>query len=311
MRIFLWIVLLVLAFEAFAQEPQVPAELLKPRRRLQGNQITFCVNQAATLYTFDRAIGEAVASTLLLKPRFVETTYTGFGLLDDGDLMTNLFVDLTNNCDAFIGFNLSAGNYPDWLSFSRSYAKVPYVLAVKNPDYKNLGDIPRGKAVGSGLGTSIDAFFGAYTRNLPDDQSWRRIPYGDFEVMMTRLNEGKIEGALLWAPTVFKLTNGNPEQAGVYIRPTDPINKVESNLGIAIRAKDVSLRTMIDGAVTSILKDGTVKKLLEGNRIMGEPAVLDSIQPTANGIKPWMWGLIGALVVLVAGLSMRLRRRVR
>lgn len=310
MKWFIWIFLFLLAFEALAQEPQVPAELLKPRRRLQGNQITFCINQAATLYNFDQQLGEAIAQTLLLKPRFVKVTYAGFGLLDDGDLMTNLFVDLTNSCDAAIGFNLSAGGYPDWLGFTRAYSRIPYVLAVKNPAYKNLGDIPKGKAIGSGLSTSIDAFFGAYNRSLPENNSWQRIPYGDFDLMIRRLKEGKLEGALIWGPTLNRIAHGDPEKEGLFVRPTNPIQTVESNLGLALRAKDVSLRTMLDGAVSAVIKDGTVARLLRENGIAGEAGSLENIQPQAKNLPSWLWVVLaGAVIVLAVLARLRPRRR--
>lgn len=300
------LMVLLVGLEALAQEPQVPAELLKPRRRLQGNQITFCVNASATLLKFDRAVGEAVASALLMKPKFIERDYSGFGLLDDGDLFTNLFIDLTNSCDAFIGLNLGAGVYPDWLTFSRPYALVPYVLAVKNPAYKRLGDIPRGKAIGSGLGTAIDAQFGAYLRNIPADQAWQRIPYGDFDLMIKRLEDGTIEGALLWAPVFNRVTGGNAAEQGLAVVSTDPIKTVESELGIALRARDMFLRTMLDNAIVSILKDGTIERMLTANHLMGRPASSDG--PNAKGdIRPIHW-LIGLVALLGVGLAAWLRR---
>lgn len=297
---------LLLGLEALAQEPQVPAELLKPRRRLQGNQITFCVNSSATLLKFDRAVGEAIASALLMKPKFIERDYSGFGLLDDGDLFTNLFIDLTNSCDAFIGLNLAAGVYPDWLTFSRPYARVPYVLAVKNPAYKRLEDIPRGKAIGSGLGTAIDAEFGAYLRNLPGSEAWQRIPYGDFALMLTRLKDGTLEGALLWAPVLNRLTQGDPAAQGLYVASTLPIKTVESELGIALRARDVFLRTMLDNAIVAILKDGTAERMLTANHIMGRPA---SSETRSQAIRPIYYWLTGLVALLGAGMALLLRSR--
>lgn len=308
MRPILWVVVLLLAFEALAQEPLVPAELLKPRRRLQGNQITFCVNGAATLYAFDRAVGRSLAETLLLEPRFVELSYTGYGLLDDGDLLSNLFVDLTNHCDGFIGFNLASGVYPDWLSFSRSYARIPYVLAVTNPEYQSLGQIPRGKAVGSGLGTSADAHFGAYVRELPEGQSWQRIPYGDFALMLRRLKEGKLEGALIWPPVLYRLSGGDPERQGFYVRATDPLKSVDVQLAIAIRAKDTSLRAMLDKAVATIIEDGTVARLLKEQNIMGSPGEAGGIQPGAT-VPVWVWLLAAAAVLALVLIPRRSRRR--
>ena len=287
----------------------VPAELLKPRRRLQGNQITFCLSPTSMVADLDRAVGKAIASSLLLEPRFVEVEYTGFALLDDGDFFTNLFIDLTNNCDAFMGLNLDPG-YPDWLTFSRPYVRIPYVLAVTKPEYKKLSDIPRGKSLGLPLSTGIDAHFGAYARTLPESQSWQRLPYGSQGSMLEELLKGTIEGAFFWSPSLQNLLKGKPDQATkVRTISLAPLTSIETQLIVAMRARDSLLRSTVDKAILSIIRDGSVARILKEQNIAGAPGALDASElgPLRN---PVVLGVgLGVIVLGILGAMLARSRR--
>lgn len=311
MRIFLLILVwLMLAAEALAQEPSVPAELLKPRRRLQGNQITFCLSSTSIVADLDRAVGTAIAKSLLLEPRFVEVQYTGFALLDDGDFFSNLFIDLTNNCDAFMGLNLDPG-YPDWLTFSRPYARLPYILAVTKAEYQKLGDIPRGKTLGLPLSTGIDAHFGAYARNLPESQSWQRLPYGTQGAMLEQLLNGTLEGAFFWAPSLQNLLKDKPADAArVRAVSLDPLTLIETQLVVAMRARDTLLRTTVDKAILSIIRDGSIARILKEQNLAGAPGALDASElgPLRNPVFLGIGAGVIVLGILGAMVAVRSRR---
>lgn len=302
-----FLLLLLLLAEGLAQVPNVPQELLKPRRRLQDNKVFLCVNTAGTLQDLDRAIGQAIAKEMLAEAVFVEVDYSGFPVFDDGDFFYSLYIDLTNNCDGFLGLNMAVSTYPDWLNFSRPYATIPFVMLSKNPDWKSLGDVPKGKAVGTLVSSSADAQLINYQQALSEDQRWQRIPYGSPQQMVQRLNDGTLSALLIWSPLLANL-GPNLQTQGLYLGSTDPLPPVATVLGVALRVQDAALRNVLDQAIGSLINNGAIQNILQAQQILGTAG---GNQPTSsNPSSPLVWPwLIPAAAVL--GLAFALWRRRR
>lgn len=267
MALLLWA---VSALSAMAQVPYIPAEYLSGQRRLQGSSLAFCVYESSPTYAFDRAVAEEVAITLLLEPNFVEVEPPPFRLAQE-DIVEELYVLLMDHCDAIVGFTLAAESYPDWIALTRPYYWTPYVLAVTDPSYRQLTDIPRDKAIGSRLLTQADIEFIRFLTSLPQDQRWRRFPYVNDALLVERLLDGTIAGALMWAPALYRETGGAPQALGIRTISTSPLRNLERPVGMAVRSSDSFLRVMLDDAIAALIEDGVIDQLLAETNTLGRP----------------------------------------
>lgn len=245
---------------AAAQIPVIPPDYLHDYLRLQGDQLTYCVLTDRSTTEFDIAVAEAISDALLLKSQFVPVK-AEFPLFDENDFFYEIYLRLTNDCDAFVGFSLMSEGYPDWLSVSDSYISLPFALVVVNPDYRSLGDIPTDKAIGLQMGGTADMEFLAYYTSLADRDRWTRLPYGNDQLMLQRLEEGVIQAAILWLPNLLELTDGDPEAAGFFPASTNPLRSFSVQLGLAFRGDNSYLQTMFDSAIESLKTDGTIERL--------------------------------------------------
>lgn len=271
---YLWWILCLIPF-ILAQQPDVPSEFLDPRRRMQGDNIVFCIDSSSVTAGFDRAAAAEIASALLLEATFFEVDYSDVGIEGAEGFFYLLFIDLTNNCDAFMGLNLAVSGYPDWLTVSRPYAKVPYVLAVMNESYDSLTDIPRDNAIGSQLASTGDVQFITYLQTLSADNRWRRLPYADSELMIQRLLDGTLAGALIWAPVLSRIADGgNPAASGIHIISAEPLKNLDVDLGIVLLSQNAFLRTQLDEAIVALTEDGVIERLLEEHNILGHSGEL-------------------------------------
>lgn len=255
---------------AWAQVPWVPPEYLSNVRRLQVSSITFCIYVDGPTAEFDRAVAMEIAAMLLLEPQFLELVRPPFRLTDD-DLVEELYILLTDHCDGILGLSLIADSYPDWIGLTRPYYWTPYVLAVTDSNYRRLSDIPRDKAIGSRLLTQADMEFISFLSTLPTDQRWRRIPYINDRLLVERLLDGTIAGALFWAPALYEATGGNPDDLGIRIASVSPLRGLERPVGIGVRSSDSFLRLMLDEAIAALTEDGIIDELLERTGMLGRP----------------------------------------
>lgn len=264
-------IVLVSSVVVFASEPYIPAEFLNRRRRLQGNEITFCVYEDSATYAFDRAVAEEAAHMLLLEPRVFDVQPPPFRT-GDSDVLEEMFVLLSDHCDAIVGLALLADTYPDWIVFSRPYYYTPYVLVVADPEYDRLLDIPRDKAIGSQMLTHADWEFISFLSSLPKEQRWQRIPYLNDTVMVERLLDGTLAAALMWAPAYQREVAALPDGHEVRVVPASPLRNMERPVGMAMLSADTFLRVMLDDAIVAMVEDGIMDELLAATETMGRPA---------------------------------------
>ncbi|HEY4202391.1 MAG TPA: hypothetical protein VGM83_17700 [Devosiaceae bacterium] len=257
------------ALPAMAQD--LPESLENQGTRLQGDQITFCLDRGAPGAAFDMKVGQAIADALLVKAAFTDSP-SGFPI-DAGGYLAELKIVMANKCDVLLGISLQPNfPYPDWATPTRPYATVPFVLAVTDPNYKSLADIPRDKMLGTALGSIGEYTFITYSLQQPEDQRWKRLPYADPNLMLTRLKDGHLGGIILWQPSLLKVTNGDPAAAGVRIVPTDPVPASGVDVAALVSSRDSFLRSQIDDAIASLTADGTIQSLLDSVKFAGTPA---------------------------------------
>lgn len=261
------------AAPAFAQLPDVAPEWYSDVRRLKGDRLTFCWWEGDTAKAIHRAVGQELADLLLLEVSFHEVPGTYLDIMGEESFWERVFLALVEDCDAFMGFRLREG-LPDWLRPSRSYYRAGALLAVTDAEIRNLADMPAGRWVGSKLAGIADAHVIVYAGNLPADRRWRRLPYDSDETMLEHLRDGFLSGAVMWAPTLYHLTEGDPEGYGVYVRPLDPVAAVEVDVGIVVRSRDVYLRNVLDQAIDAAIRDGIIQDVLDSLGYPGKPGAL-------------------------------------
>lgn len=258
------------AGSAFAQAGGLPQELQNNTTRLQGDQITFCLDEQSVGAPFDHRVGEAIASALLLNAKFTRAP-SGFGL-DAQGYLDELQIVMANECDVLLGVSLQPNfPYPEWASPTRAYAQVPFVLAVTDPSYNSLADIPKTRKLGTALGSIGEYAFITYNQQLPEAERWKRLPYADPKLMVTRLKDGTLGGIILWGPSLSRAVGGNPADAGLRVIDTSPVAQSFVLVGALVSSRDTFLRSQVDSAISSLIADGTMQSLLDEFGYQGKP----------------------------------------
>ncbi|WP_417579796.1 hypothetical protein [Pelagibacterium sp.] len=238
----------------------VDRSLLESWRLTTGNIIRFCQYDGSPTQAFDRALAEAAAQQLLVNAEF---TVLGANYGIGGEYAAeDLFVSLTNDCDVMLGMGLAANMYPVEFISTRPYVGFSYVLAVADETIDGLGDIEGGNRVGAPVGSFGFAALSRYIATLPAEQRLVALPYGETDLMVTRLLDGTISGMVLYGPTLAKFENENPIAGDIFIRPLADQIGANIEIGGLLLSRNGYLRTLLDEAITVMVEDGTVAALL-------------------------------------------------
>ncbi len=235
-------------------------EQLENWRIATGDTIRYCHYPASPTAEFERALGEEIASRLLLASSF-QSLPTGYGI-DGQFFFEDLFIQLTNDCDIALGLAIEPGFFPVEFTVLQPYANFGYVLVVTDPSITGLRDIPRNERIGTEIGSRGETRLASYILTLPRDQQWQRLPYGDPELMLTRLLDGTISGMVLYGPTFARLRQGHPDEE-LHVLSLDPVQGASINVGGALLAERVFLRAVVDPVIGEMIEDGTIMQLLE------------------------------------------------
>ena len=126
-------------------------------------------------------------------------------------IWTMLYRVFLETCDLYLGFKLIPDAYPEWLTLTRPYYRAGYVLAVTDPAWKSLADMPRSQAIGATIGTSADIRLIQYLQALAGE--------GPLEPLSDVVRRGRAAlgrcaatagAALVWAPALWALQAGDP-----------------------------------------------------------------------------------------------------
>jgi polar amino acid transport system substrate-binding protein len=254
---------------AFAQPPGLPTDAYEGLRRVQGDRVTFCVDASPYTQPLERAILQAIADALLLEARFVDVQAT-YSITAEA-LLEDLYVLLADHCDAYAGISYTDGGYADWMTMTRPYVRYRSVLVTNQPDVDALRNLPRDATIGSLMTSQADTSLIAYLQSLPTQDRWRRLPYGDLELMLERLEDGTLGAALVWEPALYGRVGNDLEAAGLRAIDPSPLFGLEVSVAFALLGQNVYLRQALDAAIGSILEDGTLAAVLQGSTI---PAAL-------------------------------------
>lgn len=243
--------------------PDVPREYIERFRNLGGDRLRFCVYPLGLTAELDREVARAIAGALLVEAEVFEVSSVirvpGLSTIPISE--EELFVHLSNNCDAFLGFTLGTGLYDPWLTPSRPYATTRFVAVTLDEQLRRLGDLPPGGVVGTEMLTEGDAQVGAYLRSLPEDRRWRRFPYPHAPVLIERLGDGTVTVAVAWEPAVMYAT----ELHGLEARVLDPapVSLPTRDIGMVLRSDQLFVRDAVDAAIAALVADGTLAEIFE------------------------------------------------
>jgi polar amino acid transport system substrate-binding protein len=265
--------LCIMAWEASAQvEDLPPRDVYIERGRTRGDQITFCVNPAAMMASFDSALARELAARLLLTPTIIEVkTWHPTEPLDYRIPLgyDELYIEFAERCDGFMGFTLAQG-YPSWLIVTRAYLTTRTVLATITPQYHRLADIPMNRPIGTRMLGGADNQLLVYLQSLPEKSRWPRAPYLNNKILIDRLADQTVAAAFVWEPALFRATDGALEPAGFRIIAA-PFESSETEFGIALRSKDRYLSTTLGQAIEALRADGTIDTLLVDHGLAPRP----------------------------------------
>lgn len=220
--------------------------------------LRFCIVTNSPLRDLDRAIADAIGSTLLIR---VETFDLDLSIVQNSSERERvLFINLTDNCELMMGANLAWRPLPDWLTISRPYYNAPYVLAVREGTYDSLGEIPVRSAVGSSLLSVVDQQFSTYLESLQPERRWYRLPYDDIPTMLADIRAGTIEGGLLPAPFAGSSTSSALD--GLDLVSIAPLKDDPMQLGALLLVRHAFLRTAVDQAIDALQQDGTIDRII-------------------------------------------------
>ena len=249
---------------ALAQfEDMPPRDVYRERGRTRGNQIALCVNSAAMMASFDKALAEQIASRLLLTPNVIEIkTWHPTEPLDYRIPLSfeEIYIEFAERCDGFMGFTLAQG-YPSWLTITRPYLTPRVVFAATSPEFRKLADIPVNRPIGTRMLGGVDNQLIVYLQSLQEKSRWQRLAYFNNKMLLDRLLDHTVAAAFVWEPALYRATDGDPESKGIHVIPA-PFELSQTELGIGLRSNDAYLATTLGQAIDSLRADGTIDRLL-------------------------------------------------
>ena len=253
---------MLVATSAFGQSAGVPPEEMNNTRRLAGDQINVCFDITSLGRAFDEDVAKAIGDALVLQVNVVEG-FGGFPLNGDG-FIDELTLAMNNTCDMFMGVAVSANSpLSDAFSLTRPYATIPFVIAVAEPGWESLGDIPKDRKLGTAMASLGEMNYITWAQQQPEADRWVRYPYADFSKMATRVLDGTIAGMVLWQPALARLQKERPDAAKLRIIANDPIPPADVSVGALVSSRNSFLRSQVDQAIDALVQDGTIATLME------------------------------------------------
>jgi len=243
---------------AAAQVPYVPAELLDTRVRLQGDKVTTCVFKDLASTDLDRAAAELISNALLVNHDVLEIP-SDFQIYSEEEFYYDVYLRLVNDCDLVAGISLATENLPDWLTLTAAYASLPFVVITTDSDYRSLGDIPAGSAIGIQMGSLADMNFLNWSLSLPGEQRLRRLPYSDDELLLQRLADGSLEAAVIWLPNL--LDQPGWQQGDYRVIDSAPVAETTVDTGFLLLANQTWLQGQVDVAIAALESSGALAEL--------------------------------------------------
>jgi ABC-type amino acid transport substrate-binding protein len=261
---------LLLVAPALAQTSGIPPEELNNTRRLNGDTINACFDVTSLGRAFDEDVARAIGDALFLEVNVVEG-FGGFPVNGDG-FLDELTLAMNNTCDLFMGVTVSANTpYSEAFSLTRPYATIPFVVAVADPDWQSLADVPHDRPLGTAMASMGEMNFITWAQQQPEADRWVRYPYADYNKMATRVIDGTIAAMVLWQPTLARLQAERPDAGALRVIANDPLPPAAVSVGALVSSRNSFLRSQVDQAIDALVADGTIAALMDQHGYQGQP----------------------------------------
>lgn len=250
--------------------PALSSDFLRTETLLDDDTIRFCVYGDSAIGDFDRAVAQLLGDSLFLKVEFYEVKPPiGIAGMDTIPIsIEDLFLMLTNECDAFMGLELASSVYPVWMNLTRAYLAAPYVTVVRAGEYADLSALPDKAKVATQTLTSGDIMFNAYRETQPETQRYRRIPYPTTTLQFERLRDLSVEAAIVWEPW---FSHPLMDVTGLEVVPNGDVRLPNREIGIGVRSRDDFIRASLDQAIEMLQADGTLGELYAASLAASAP----------------------------------------
>jgi polar amino acid transport system substrate-binding protein len=248
------------ASAAWAETPFVPDEW-KYGRRQESSTLHYCVDARDPDLPIARKIGETVAAALLLQPK---EHVIGENVV--GESIDSLYRVFLETCDVYLGFKLLVDAYPEWIKVTRPYYRGSYVFVTTNADWRSLADMPQSQAIGSTMGTSADMRLVQHLQALTPAARWSRFPMSTDEAALKAMTSGTVGVALVWGPALWALQRSDPAFARLRLISPAPMAASFADIGAAVLANQSFLMNSVDQAIASLVADGTIQAILDGDK---------------------------------------------
>jgi|SRR5690554_748878 len=238
--------------------PELPPELLNPVLQLDSDSIRFCYYPDGATAQLDILMADAIAGALLLNAELFAAkgpiSIPGIDFIPISE--DDLFLFLSNDCDAFMGFTLASGVYPEWLTFSRPYARTGFKAITRVGGIESLADLPPGSIIGTVMMSEFDMELANLIGTQPEERRWRRFPYPTAQLAVERLFDETVDVAVSWEPTMNQVIAESVEQ---YVEVnTASLGSPSRLLGVAMLSNQSFLRTIIDTALSELSQSGAL-----------------------------------------------------
>ncbi len=251
-------------------QPDVDRNLYQGALRQRGNELVFCIWTSSPTAALDRAVARDLAAGLLLAAEFYELDLPQDRI--DENFQESLFIALADHCDVAMGVTLDWDPLPDWLTITASYYDAPYLMVVKadNPA-ATLADLPPASQVASIMFTGADMSFADFIGTLPAAARPKRLPYDTNDRALAHLQEGRVPAALVFGPSLYAATGGDPATAGLKVIGTAPLVLPARGIGAVLLVRDKFLQSELDRSIASLRETGAIDALVAAQTMPPEP----------------------------------------
>jgi polar amino acid transport system substrate-binding protein len=167
---------------------------------------------------------------------------------------------LKGKCDFFMGI----GEGPDTdeemkekdLTLTRPYLGLGYILLVqgKADQARDLKDL-KGVKIGTPMSTPVDAYL--------FDNGYDRALYLRSREIMKALAQGEIDAAMVWSPALAIARADHLDGKFHPVPGYTPEPGLRWNLAIAVSSKETALKQFLDDALSALLENGEIQKIVE------------------------------------------------
>lgn len=247
---------------AFAQDlPQISRDLYTEHLGRDGDRITVCYNPDSMLAPFDQRVARMLGDALLL-----ETSLTPYKMpLKTPPLDYRLPIDFNQlflvlaECDAFMGFVLGGGTYPDWVRLTEPYLTSTMALVVTDPAVRRISDLPAAAKIGTRALSAADNRLISYLNAIPEDRRWQRQTFFSNDQVLAALSDGRLGAAMVWRPALDEAIGRDLGAAGLHEIEL-PFNVDPVSIGIILRSVNSYLQVSLSDAIRALLADGSIQK---------------------------------------------------